>query len=338
MIGGNRMKYRNIIFKTVFGSTLYGTRNSNSDFDYKTIYAPRIIDLIHGNVKLFSNYHETNKEDKHSKSCYGIIENEVFTIHNYLKQLCSGQTCAIDILFAPQEFWIPTWDDKVDPFWEDFMFPNRTGFVTKQLNTFVLYCVKQVAKYGLKGGRINTAEKFVEYFESIDPNTKLYEIIDKFNFKDFEHCSFIEKDSNIDSIMIVCGKKFHYNTRVRYIIDPLKKFLYDYGYRARLAALNEGVDFKACSHAFRAAYEVKELVETRNLEFPLKDRVFLTKIKNGEIPYKEFAPMLEDLVDEVYDIVINSDLPEDSFYSAEKLIDIYYNFYYSKDLSSESYF
>ncbi len=57
----------------------------------------------------------------------------------------------------------------------------------------------------------------------------------------------------------------------------------------------------------------------------MKERDFIRKVKMGDISYKEVAPMLDDLVDEVEDLAKKSALPdsvEDSFWD-EFLIKIY---------------
>jgi len=71
------------------------------------------------------------------------------------------------------------------------------------------------------------------------------------------------------------------------------------------------IDFKAISHALRAAYQVRELLTTNTIVFPLKQAEFLKKIKLGELDYMtEVAPKLEALMAEVEMLSHNSTLPE----------------------------
>ena len=51
-----------IVFRSVFGSKLYGTDTRTSDDDYKAIFLPSIRELVLNKVNLNSSINETNKE------------------------------------------------------------------------------------------------------------------------------------------------------------------------------------------------------------------------------------------------------------------------------------
>lgn len=311
-----------IIFKTIFGSHLYGTNTENSDMDFKIIYAPSQKDLITGKVKPFSSIHKSNKTNKHDKSDSHVIEEEYITLQQFLNLAMEGQTVAIDILFSPFPFWV----GKISDFWINEIIPNRELFLSKKLNKFVQYCVKQAAKYGIKGSRINTVKTYIEFFEKYEKETRLIDIVDQLKYmSSIKHSSLELYEKPHESILEICGKKFLLSVKIEYVLPPLYHFLDEYGKRAMQASKDQCVDKKACSHAFRAAFEVKELVETKNLIFPLKDREFLKDIKTGKLTYNEFAPMLEDLVDEVEDLVNNSDLPDEPLVDFDEMILKYYD-------------
>jgi hypothetical protein len=109
----------------------------------------------------------------------------------------------------------------------------------------------------------------------------------------------------------VCGKSFQESATIGYVIPILEKFYNDYGRRARLAAENKNIDWKAISHALRAAYQTKEILIENNLIFPLKMAPFLMKVKQGKFDYlTEVAPVLESLMEEVEELSLSSTLPE----------------------------
>jgi hypothetical protein len=58
----------------------------------------------------------------------------------------------------------------------------------------------------------------------------------------------------------VCGKTFQESATIGYVIPIVEKFYNDYGRRAKLAAENKNIDWKAVSHALRAAYQTKEIL------------------------------------------------------------------------------
>jgi hypothetical protein len=78
-----------------------------------------------------------------------------------------------------------------------------------------------------------------------------------------------------------------------------------------LAAENKNIDWKAISHALRAADQTKEILTENNLIFPLKMAPFLVKGKQGKLDYlAEVAPVLESLMEEVEELSQRSNLPE----------------------------
>jgi hypothetical protein len=71
------------------------------------------------------------------------------------------------------------------------------------------------------------------------------------------------------------------------------------------------VDWKAVSHALRAAIQVKQIVTQNTIIFPLKEAPFLMNVKEGKLDYlSEVAPVLESLMEEVEDLISKSELPE----------------------------
>jgi hypothetical protein len=82
----------------------------------------------------------------------------------------------------------------------------------------------------------------------------------------------------------------------------------NYGERARAAMTNEGIDWKAVSHAVRVARQALELLRDHKITFPRPDAEELLAIKLGKLPYSQVSPMLEALVQEVNEC--ESTLPE----------------------------
>ena len=121
---------------------------------------------------------------------------------------------------------------------------------------------------------------------------------------------YFDEASNLRTYEI-CGRKFQETAKIDYVLDCLKKVESSYGERTRQAERNENIDFKAISHALRAAYQVKELLTENTITFPLKEAPFLREVKQGKLDYlKEVAPKLEALMEEVEILSENSTLPE----------------------------
>jgi len=307
-----------ILYKTIFGSKLYGTATISSDSDYKGIYAIKLSDIVLGKTHVYSSISTSNKKDKSHKSGAETIETEFYSLQKFIQHAIDGQTAAIDMLYSPPQYWL-----EVSDTWRK-IYNHRSEFLSKKLYSFVGYCRNQAAKYGIKGSRLNCVKKFIDFFNSVDEESLIGEHKDKFNLLLDEHSLIHLSNLNHECYLDICGKKFLFTTKVKHVIPALMRFWEAYGERARMASNDEGVDFKAISHAFRVAYEVKELVETRNLVFPLAHRQFLLDVKTHKYRYLDISPQLEDLISEVSECVEKSDLPEYPLINCDEIILNYY--------------
>jgi hypothetical protein len=87
--------------------------------------------------------------------------------------------------------------------------------------------------------------------------------------------------------------------------------MYDgYGHRAKLAEQNEGVDWKAMSHALRAGYQARDIYKMGDFSYPLKETEFLKQVKTGHLEFSQVGNELERLVAEIEMLSENSNLPE----------------------------
>jgi predicted nucleotidyltransferase len=290
----------NLIVKMNFGAHLYGTATSDSDVDYKGIFMPTKDEVLLGRIPK-SHSHSSGKEE--SKNTKDDIDIEIYSFHYFIKLACDGQTVAMDMLHAPEEMILQS-----SNVWKAII-KNRHRFYTKNLKSFIDYARRQASKYGIKGSRINAALQILELLKKEDSAKKMRQIWD--DLPRIEHCYDIALDPNGMRQYQVCGKSFQESATIGYVIPILEKFYNDYGRRARLAAENKNIDWKAVSHALRAAYQTKEILTENNLIFPLKMAPFLMKVKQGKLDYlTEVAPVLESLMEEVEELSLKSTLPE----------------------------
>lgn len=306
-----------VIVKMTFGSYLYGTYGPDSDTDLKGVFLPDKRDILLGRIPhQYSFKRNKNEGEKNTKN---DIDLEIFSLHEFIKLACEGQTVALDMLHAPKEMLIiPKVKGTNIPLmsgeniWDEII-KHKEKFYTKNLHSFIGYAQRQAAKYGVKGSRLNTASEFLRILDMRGSYDTLGDFWDslKSMLENDEHVHFLGKDENGIEKIQVCGKQFHATAHVHYIIPIMKKFYDNYGERAKQAAENEGIDWKAISHAVRAAFEVKELLIDKTITFPLKEAEIIKKIKYGHMDYTtEAAPLLEDLISECKELVEKSDLPE----------------------------
>jgi hypothetical protein len=101
-----------------------------------------------------------------------------------------------------------------------------------------------------------------------------------------------------------------YTQTIKEAREVMRRIVEAYGQRARQAEQNEGVDWKALSHAVRVGRQAIELLDTANVIFPRPDREHLLAIKTGQLPYRYVAEEIEELLVDVEAAAARSSLPE----------------------------
>ena len=308
----------NILFLAPFGSTLYGTEitiddlteeeklnsdNYLSDKDFKGIYLPTKEEIYYNKIPKSIKF--DSKDNPNMKNKPEDIDCELYSLQHFLKMALDGDTAAMDMLHCPEELWI-----KTSSVWEK-MVKNRSRFYTKNLKTLVDYARGQAAKYGVKGSRLSDAKNVLDFLNKFDPknnNPKLREIWDQ--LPTGEHIFKLSPDIKTGLRMYeVCNRKSQETAKACYCRDMVQRFYDDYGDRAKKAARNEGVDWKAISHAVRAGFQLKEIILNGTITFPLADREFIKKVKLGRFSYFCMAIYLDCMVDELEELNRNSSLP-----------------------------
>lgn len=289
-----------LIVKMKFGSYLYGTATSKSDVDYKGVFLPLKNEILLGRIPKCHNFSSGSYESKNTPH---DIDIEIYSLHYFINLACEGQTVALDMLHAPGSAL-----EVNSEIWREIV-GERERFYSKNLKSFINYARRQASKYGIKGSRLNAVSSVLDILKSAVPTEKLRSVWDK--LPEMDHCHMAETDPNGMRQYQVCGKLFQESAQMGYVIPILEKFYDDYGARARRAAENRNIDWKAISHALRAAFQVKEIFTKRTITFPLKEAAFLVKVKEGKLDYlTEVAPVLEGLMSEVEELASRSDLPE----------------------------
>lgn len=285
-----------------FGSHLYGTQTPESDKDFKGIYLPNKEDIFLGRVK--KSISCSTKEDHFNKNTKDDTEIEIYSLQYFIELACEGQTVALDMLHVPEEmiyFYTPNYPKDYYKIWEEII-ENRSKFYTKNLDAFVGYARKQASKYGIKGSRLSDAKNVLDVLYEHGVHNQGYHKLSSI-WKDLpegEHIrKYVDEKSKLN-MYEVCNRKIQETVTIGYAYLTVEKFYNSYGERAKKAQSNEGIDWKAISHALRAAYQVKEIFEDGTITFPLKEKEFIKDVKLGKLDYLTIvAPKLESLIDEV---------------------------------------
>jgi predicted nucleotidyltransferase len=304
------------IMRIKFGSHLYGTNTPESDEDFKSIFIPTAEQIILGRGK--QTYNTDRPKAEGEKNFAGEVDEESFTIQQFLKLLSEGQTVSLDVLFAPE--WAhtqpPSW------VWKEIV-ANRDRLLTRKSSAFIGYARQQANKYGIKGSRVASSRAALELLnygiETYGAQAKLYEMENEISIcmQLHDHMEMTtDKTEHVKDkrMWTVCNRSMPYLASIKNARDIMAKIVDEYGKRALMAEKQEGVDWKALSHAVRISQQALELFQTGKIEFPRHNAEELKMIKTGLYEYKQVAELIENLMEAVEAEAPNSSLPTEVDY------------------------
>lgn len=322
------------VVKIKFGSHLYGTSTPLSDTDYKSVHLPSADDILLQRVP--RNIANKRVKVEGEKNTPEDVDDTSYSLDYFLQLLATGQTVAIDMLFAPQP-------EVTSPLWQHIV-SNKDRLLTKQATVFLGYCRQQANKYGIKGSRVAAARDAASFFKQAYDT---YGAVRKVGHMDMitddllltnliklhpEHMGIIDYTNNNDIrhaeiYFECCNRKVPFTASVKLAAEIFQKIFDNYGDRAKQAEVNEGVDWKALSHAVRVGEEALELMSTGKVTFPLRNAAHILEIKQGKLPYAQVSKEIEDLLDTVEKaeaISILRDKPDQEWIDALVKV-VYYN-------------
>lgn len=305
-----------LIFRCKFGAHLYGTNTETSDMDYKSVFIPDGTDLIlQKAAKHIQNNTKDNSVIKNSKE---DVDDESFSVQSFLRLLCEGQTVALDMLFCPQDLIIHETND-----WTMIQY-HKDYFIHKGTSAFVGYTRQQAAKYGVKGFRVAALREILKYLDAYEDYHKLGDIIRSMSLPENENIKIViikGPNAKEEPHLEVCNRKVPFHATVKYAKEVYGRIFDMYGERALKAEKNEGIDWKALSHAVRVAGEAIELLNTGKITFPRPDKELLLAIKKGQMEYIEVEKIIEQGLIDVENAQKNSALRDKPDYNkADELI------------------
>lgn len=321
----------NLIVKMIFGSHLYGTATEDSDKDFKGVFLPSKDDLLLGRVPKVLSTSTKKTTQEGVKNGADDVDTDIYSLPYFIDMACRGETVAMDMLHAGPEH-LKAWSEPLYEIWLELR-SRRHRFYSKNVSAFVGYCRKQAAKYGIKGSRLAAMEEVIDELETLQevfgggPDLRLKHVWS--NLPTPEHVHILPpnpKDRNAQRLYQVCGKKFIENASLDGVITNLQDTYARYGERARAAKRNEGIDWKAVSHALRAAYQVESLFTLGGWSYPLQGADFLTQVKLGQHDYTTVvAPTLESTMARIERLAATSYLPKkvDRSFWDQWLLDVY---------------
>ena len=296
-----------------FGSHLYGISTPTSDVDFKSVHVPAPRDLLLQRAK--GSISTARVKQEKEKNLPGEVEEESYSLQRYLQLAAEGQTVALDMLFAPE--WSMT--GPPSPEWREVQ-ANRDRLITKKSAAFLRYCRQQANKYGIKGSRVAAARRALDILnegvEQLGTQARLERLDYWIGLEALrtEHTSIDEIPQAAGGAVKhwnVCGRKLQYTATIKHARDVVKALVDEYGQRALQAESQQGVDWKALSHAVRVGHQAIELLSTGRVTFPLPNAEHVLAIKAAKHPYQEVAAEIEHLLEAVENAAVQSSLPQE---------------------------
>lgn len=301
----------NLLYLSEFGSKLYGTNSPDSDSDYKGVFLPNKTDLLLGIHK--KDVHFTTGE-QNSKNNKDDIDIQLWSLQYFLELIGKGDTNALDLLFS-------IYSKHNDKYFESELFQEIfTDCVPMELidvrntKSYVSYAYHQAKKYGLKGSRLGKLKDIINYFveKKYSETVKMKDIAEDLLQKFYDESLCFKKNIDDKELLYILGKGYDYHIKVSEAVKRLRDDYDKYGERAKQAELNEGIDWKAVSHAVRCLYQMIELIDIGTVLYPLQQAEYLKEIKYGKRNWKDVEEEIVNLLHIVDQKVVK--VPENKDY------------------------
>ena len=307
-----------IVMETVFGSHLYGLNTPTSDKDYKGIFLPHPRDILLGKAPKTI---DTSTGDKSSKNTVDDIDRQLYSLPKFISLACDGDTVALDMLHADDSKLIAN-----SEIWQ-YIRANRWRFYTTELTGLFGYVRKQAAKYGVKGSRLAALREVYDVLQDT-PNSRIVRMPSNLGdathnikvgevshtFPTNEFCRFTRDEtlkSGCQDFYEVLGRKFQSTITVAEMKKSVYKLWDEYGERARQAEANNGIDWKALSHALRGGLQLISIYKHGDIVYPLEESQLLKDVKAGTKPFTFVQEKLEEIMGEVERLAAISDYPKE---------------------------
>ena len=289
---------KNVVFASIHGSHLYGLNREGSDIDIKAVYAPSKHELLMGEASKTISKKNDDLD----------IEIEVKSLTSFLKSCSSCDTNCIDLLYTGQDMTLMD-----SSLWEDIKL-HRSSLNAKNMKGLIGYIKTHTHKYGNKIERFDEMKVLLDRLSNVDDIKPLKysgipEYIEGRGFK-FIRNVMVRTDHEQHYIE-VCGKKFIMTWESKLLKDALTKEIKRYGKRT-MEGSGTGLDTKSLSHALRVLLQLKEILTTGGVTFPLKNAEYLLDVKLGNVTNPdEVLSKIDEEYDTCMELISNSTFPDE---------------------------
>ena len=296
------------LFKTVYGSKLYGTSTPTSDTDEKVVYLPDFNDVLLGKKlatfkKRFDAAGNT-VADSVTMPDNGV-ETEYVPFQTFCRDYLNGQTYALEVVMA-HAFSVNS------PVWMQQLFGR---FTTCNVASMAGFAMKQTFDYVHRGRRLEKARETLEVLEfwdatldhldSMDPGSYLKRRLDSVMPDGKKVLHLVAEETGLElgtsvnnnrtmETLKLNGREYLETTDLKQLELAVTKLVNQYGDRSNRAA-EVSVDTKSLSHAVRVYEQALELLTTGRISFPRPNVGYLLNVKLGNLDGEEVKARLLEL-------------------------------------------
>ncbi len=279
------------LYKTVFGSNLYGTNTEKSDKDYKIIVLPDIAPLLLGEKALSNSVYSTSGSNTKNNS--DDVDIEYIPLQVFVRDFAKGQTYALEVAFS---MFSNVESVVIEPSIVPFMQELIKRFLTNKTQAMIGYAISQSIRYGVKGSKLKSLLGVIEVLSEFDDDQSLKDVYGKINETKYVH---FDGDD-----LVIHGKTYKPHVSVAEAIHRVQNAIDVYGSRSIAAMEHDSIDWKSVSHAVRISGMVNMLLNDGYFRFPLpEDETTLIKnIKAGNMSWAEVEVIIAERLDAVDNI------------------------------------
>lgn len=200
------------------------------------------------------------------------MDEEHFSLQRFVKLLVDGKPVALDMLFAPESAITdePSWH------WQEIQ-DNRDRLLTRKCASIIGYKRTQANKFSITGTRVMAARAALAVLDTgvatLGADAQLASMGAKIQSTVDEHDHMpvlmdVTPHGRGTHLWEVCGRKMAYTASIGNAQDIMAFVVDEYDKRTRMAQTQQGVNWKALSHAVRIATQAVELFCTGHMVFP----------------------------------------------------------------------
>lgn len=265
------------------GSFLYGTNTENSDEDYCGVFIPPInyyfgLDKVEEMDLSIIDKLESGKNSKDA------IDRKFYELRKFVKLAIDNNPSIIEMLFVNKKNIV------YHNIFGGTLLYNRHLFPYKECyHRFKGYAISQTKKMLVKSGNMKDLKLGLDLLEEVARE----EISSKYIFEvESILCHSPYFGDNGNQHLFVGDIYIQKNITIKRAIEQIQERVNKFGNRKDLVE-EYGFDCKFASHSVRLLKQCKELLDTGEIIFPLKEKDLILDIKRGKFNLQEVNDLIE---------------------------------------------